>query len=302
MDATRLDAEDSGGCDGGREALPLPSPMAVYDVRSRSGCAVGASGRRNQAAAGTSRTAADEVSGPTIIPPARPTHHAWNRGQCQRLKQCCKQVKQAISHLSLVAKRSDHATWKVLEIFGGSANLSLIARSTGKWVAMEPVDLMYRSDLLSPKEQAIVLQHVREWEPDLICLEPPCGPWSSLQILNPKATVDMKRALHMPFWYFSSIVWKTQHKAGRLVLLEQPLMSAALHLDCTRNRPSVFRAGVDQYQFDLRDPQSHKLYRKRTTLDVNSEGFATALMVNALCTHSKHEHEIIEGQTLLDGK
>ena len=78
----------------------------------------------------------------------------------------------------------------MLDFFGGSAALSLIARSTGKWVALEPVDLMYGSDLLSPREQRTILQQLDEWEPDLVCSEPPCGPWSSLQALNDAAIVD----------------------------------------------------------------------------------------------------------------
>ena len=45
-----------------------------------------------------------------------------------------------------------------------------------------------------------------------------------------------------------------------------------------------------------------KLYRKRTALDVNSEIFAAALMHHGLCSHAPHEHEVIEGQTFVDGK
>ena len=304
VEANGVDAEGSSGCHSGGAPVSASPALASNDVCSRGGGAVGAFGRCDADAAGASRTAADEVTGGSEPKPdtVRPTCRPWNRGQVQRLRHCLKQTKQAISHLSLVAKCSDQATWKVLEIFGGSANLSLIARSTGKWVALEPVDLMYGSDLLSPKEQRVVLDQLHEWEPDLVCLEPPCGPWSSLQAINPKETVELKRALHMPFWYFSAKVWKVQHNSGRLVLLEQPLKSAALHLECMRSRASVHRAVVDQCQFELRDPQSGKRYRKRTALDVNSEVFASALMVGGLCSHASHEHETIEGQVLLDGK
>ena len=224
------------------------------------------------------------------------------RGQTQKLKQAVKQVRSVIDHLVCVADSQSEAPWKVLEIFGGSAALSLVARSTGQWIAIEPVDLIYGNDMLCPKEQQKVLKDLERWEPDLVCLEPPCGPWSSLQNLNPKETVDLKRAIHMPFWMFSRAVWDKQHKAGRLVLLEQPLRSAALKLECMASRPSVFRAVVDQCCFGLKDPESGKLFRKRSALDVNSEVFAVALTKNAQCCHSPQEHEPIEGQTRLAGK
>ena len=303
MEANGVDGSSSFCTGDGGQAVPPASSLAVHDVCPGSGCAVGASRRGDQDVARPTRTSADEVRARPVETALHPSCHAWSRGQVQRLKHSIKQARQAIQHLSLVAKCSDHSTWKVLEIFGGSANLSLIARSTGKWLAMEPVDLMYGSDLLSPKEQCLVLSQLDQWEPDLVCLEPPCGPWSSLQSLNPrKDLLELKRALHMPFWTFSSKVWRKQHAAGRLVLLEQPLRSAALLLDCMRDRPSVFRAVVDQCQFELKDPMTHKLYRKRTALDVNSELFAAALMHQGICTHAPHEHEVIEGQTMLDGK
>lgn len=55
------------------------------------------------------------------------------------------------SHVSFIfgGEVRDHTAWKVLEVFCESTNLSLIARSTGKWIDLEPVDLMYGSDLLS---------------------------------------------------------------------------------------------------------------------------------------------------------
>ena len=252
------------------------------------------------------RASVDEVSGGSSMKPKstseRGSEKPWSRGQVQLLKQGVRHVREAIAALTMVAKQDSVPHYRVLEIFGGSAALSLVARSTGQWVALEPVDLMYGSDLLSPQEQRSVLEQIDVWEPDLVCLEPPCGPWSSLQALNDAVVVDFKRAMHMPFWIFCAKVWKKQDDAGRLVLLEQPLRSAALQLGCMSRRSHVFRAIVDQCQFDLRDPLNHKLFRKRTALDVNSEVFAAALMQGAKCGHQPHEHQPIEGQTLCDGK
>ena len=51
--------------------------------------------------------------------------------------------------LTMVANQASVPHCRVIEIFGGSAALSLVARSTGRWLALELVDLMYGSDLLS---------------------------------------------------------------------------------------------------------------------------------------------------------
>ena len=280
------------------------STLVGNDVQSRSGIHLGASGNSKSHIGRAQGTAADALNyeqsseRAVFVSKVKP----WSRGQVQQLKQAAKKVQEVVHSLSLVARNSNEPTWKVLEIFGGSAALSLMAKSTGKWVALEPVDLVYGSDLLSPKEQQLVLEQIDLWEPDLVCLEPPCGPWSGLQALNHPEVVDMKRAIHMPFWTFSAKVWKRQNRAGRLVLLEQPLLSAALKLPCMLERSDVHRAVVDQCRFGLKDPLSSLLFRKRTALDVNSDVFAAALMKNALCNHQPHEHQPIEGQTMVDGQ
>ena len=50
-----------------------------------------------------------------------------------------------LDHLATVAKS---VLLESIEIFGSSAALSLVARSTGQWIALEPVDLVYGQDLL----------------------------------------------------------------------------------------------------------------------------------------------------------
>ena len=54
--------------------------------------------------------------------------------------------------------------------------------------------------------------------------------------------------------------------------------------------------------FGLKDPESHKLYRKTTALDVNDETFAKALADVARCNHAPEEHEQIKGQVKVEGK
>ena len=107
---------------------------------------------------------------------------------------------------------------------------------------------------------------------------------------------------HMPSWEFSAQVWHLQNKAGRLVLLEQPLLSAALRLPCMSSRDNVHRAVVDQCMFELKDPVTLELYRKRTVLDVNSPVLAAPLTKGSKCSRHPCHHEIIEGKTGMDGK
>ena len=289
-----------------KSCLPIqPSPveaqptLAVDDVCPRDRSHLGASGLLQPSADRPQGAAADALMSPEVREVRR---QLWNRGQVQRLKKATVSLKQGIDNLTMVASSLNQPCWKVLEIFGGSASVSLVAQSTRQWIAIEPVDLIYGSDLLDRKEQLRVLRQIDEWEPDLCCLEPPCGPWSPLQALNDQELVAFKRDVHFPFWAFSKEVWVKQHRAGRLVLLEQPLRSAALQLECMKSRPHVHKAVVDQCQFGLCDPLTEKLYRKRTSLDVNSEIFAAALMQHAACTHTPDQHEAIEGRTMVEGK
>ena len=313
VEAIRLDEPLSASLRGQPSSLASQSSLVGPDVCCGGRCNLGAYGQCSEDLERSKRATDDALKRASPFPHGsaaaeRPVNAdgfstvPLQRGQTQKLKQAVKQVRTAIDRLTGVAKSQSKAPWKVLEIFGGSAALSLVARSTGQWIAIEPVDLIYGDDMLSPEEQQKVLNDLDRWEPDLVCLEPPCGPWSSLQNLNPQDLVELKRAIHMPFWLFSRAVWDKQHKTGRLVLLEQPLRSAALRLECMASRPSVFRAVVDQCCFGLKDPVSGKFYRKRSALDVNSEVFAVALTKNAQCCHTPEEHEPIEGQTRLADK
>lgn len=298
VEAALLDAASQGGSGGGTPHLASPPSLVGNDVQPGGSGDLGASGRRDPHLVRTEGPSDDALRSNGRSEKTRP----WTRGQAQQLKQGIKAVRTAIDHLAHVAQQSPEPLWRVLEIFGGSAALSLVARSTGHWVALEPVDIVYGQDLLDPKQRKLVFQQLLDWEPDLVCLEPPCGPWSSLQNINAKEIVELKRAIHLPFWEFAAQVWRIQDRAGRLVLLEQPLLSAALKLQCMLKREHVHRAVVDQCMFDLRDPHTHRWYRKRTALDVNSSVFAAALMKHAQCTHRPDQHEVIEGKTFCNGQ
>lgn len=60
------------------------------------------------------------------------------------------------------------------------------------------------------------------------------------------------------------------------------------------------RAIVDQCQFGLCDPESKRLYGKRTCLDCNSTPLAMLLEEGGRCCHQPHEHQPVEGSVKTD--
>lgn len=139
---------------------PLASEpsLAEQHVLQGGGSGLGPSGGCDPHTLRAARTAAVQVTGSegqAIHTGAQP----WKRGQVQTLKRGIKQVRKAMSSLACVAQFQQEPCWRVLEIFGGSAALSFVARSTGRWIALEPVDLM-------AKEQRAILQAIDAWEPD----------------------------------------------------------------------------------------------------------------------------------------
>lgn len=66
-------------------------------------------------------------------------------------------------------------------------------------------------------------------------------------------------------------------------------------------RDPLYRVVVDQCKFGLKDPVSHKLYRKTTALDVNKQAFAMGLATATRCNHRPADHEQIRGSVRVDG-
>ena len=67
-------------------------------------------------------------------------------------------------------------------------------------------------------------------------------------------------------------------------------------------REQLHRVVVDQCEFGLKDPVSHKWYKKPTALDVNEEEFARALAQVSRCTHTPEQHEPIKGSVFWQGR
>ena len=93
-----------------------------------------------------------------------------------------------------------------------------------------------------------------------------------------------------------------------MCLTEQPEGSEALETKYMVERDPLYRVVVDQCKFGLKDPVSHKLYRKTTALDVNKQAldvnkqaFAMGLATATRCNHRPADHEQIRGSVRVDG-
>ena len=101
------------------------------------------------------------------------------------------------------------------------------ANSLPQWTALAPYELRFGADLRQEEVQREVIMVIRKEEPDLVVLEPPCTPWSPIQLLNDPKMVSKLQEEDYPLWLFNREVWNEQDGAGRLVLSEHPFRSTA---------------------------------------------------------------------------
>ena len=191
----------------------------------------------------------------------------------------------------------------VLEIFSGSSMLTQVAADSPGWGAYQPVDVILSEDgdMKVKANREKVKEMVRNLKPDLVVITPPCGPWCAWQRLRQNELDDIRRE-QMPFWRMTKEVWDIQNEEGRLCLTEQPEGSEALETRPMVERDPLYRVVVDQCQFGLKDPVSHRLYRKTTALDVNDQAFAMGLATVTRCRHRPAEHEQVRGSVRVDGR
>ena len=193
----------------------------------------------------------------------------------------------------------------VLEIFSGSSMLTQVAADSPGWGAYQPVDVILSEDgdMKVKANREKVKEMVRNLKPDLVVITPPCGPWCAWQRLRQDwDELDDIRREQMPFWRMTKEVWDIQNEEGRLCLTEQLEGSEALETRPMVERDPLYRVVVDQCQFGLKDPVSHRLYRKTTALDVNDQAFAMGLATVTRCRHRPAEHEQVRGSVRVDGR
>lgn len=99
---------------------------------------------------------------------------------------------------------------------------------------------------------------------------------------------------------FAMQICETQHEAGRLFAFEHPGGAASWEESCVKkvmNMPGVLTVDMDQCMHGLKDPLSHKAYKKHTRWMFNFEE-----MKGLECRRDHgHEHQRIEGQIRVGG-
>ena len=79
---------------------------------------------------------------------------------------------------------------RLLEVFTWSYMISIIGAACG-WECGEPVSLP-EFDLKESTVREQARSYIRQWDPDLIVLAPPCSPWSSLQNCNQRNPLQVR--------------------------------------------------------------------------------------------------------------
>ena len=134
---------------------------------------------------------------------------------------------------------------KLLQIFAGECTLTKCGIHRN-WTVLEPVELKLGTDLTQQNEQQRILEVIARTKPDLVSLEPPCGPWSTLQnisiadVRNDRDLWDLRllRAEHLTFWKFCRQVWESVNSYDGTVLLEQPEKAESWMLSYNINKPN----------------------------------------------------------------
>ena len=92
-----------------------------------------------------------------------------------------------------------------------------------------------------------------------------------------------------------------QHKNGSKIMFEHPQNAASWTEEVVRKvrqEEGVHDITFDQCQYGLRDPQNHKLSRKRTCVLTNCEHMKG---LQNMCSQD-HDHQRVEGQTRAGGR
>ncbi|CAE7238450.1 TY4B-J, partial [Symbiodinium sp. CCMP2456] len=216
-----------------------------------------------------------------------------NRGLHQRIKAGVRQAKEALAVVERIVR--DPGKKLLLEIFAGQAGLTARARHTEGWMAAAPVDLATGWDLTVNANQKKLLEMIDQCQPDLVTLEPPCGPWCSGPELLAETKLWDRRREHLPFWRLVAEVWRRQVAGRRMVVLVQPVMSQALSLNFMKDRDEVIRGVLPMCSFGLCDPETKKPYMKKVVVESNCAPLIRYMLRGAYCTHAAGEHQPIQG-------
>jgi hypothetical protein len=118
--------------------------------------------------------------------------------------------------------------WRFLEIFTWTCAVTMAAQRRG-WDTYEPITLP-TWDLQLMDGRTCARKYIMEVDPDFVVLAPPCGPWSTIQLINQRTPMQVrelhrKRQAARDLLLFVEEVVRYQHIRGRVVVVENPKTS-----------------------------------------------------------------------------
>ena len=194
----------------------------------------------------------------------------------------------------------------VLEVFAGSARLSQCCALTGLKVGT-PIDIRTGFDIMTSKGRQMVLDIIREQQPDVVWLGSVCGPWSIMQNINDPKVVAEKRAKYLPMIDFVSSIARYQLSRGLYFIIENPQKSKIWTLKSIvelMNREQVTWNDLDFCAFGLRDPDTKLRSLKPTSLMHNLPPEVMRPIFRRCSNYTKkekHQHQPLEGNTKSQG-
>lgn len=160
-------------------------------------------------------------------------------------------------------------------------------------------DLWTGYDFRKKEDRQRCWRKLKEEQPELLVVCPPCGPFSNLQNLNyPK--MDVKKAVCMvaeglEHLQFSMQLFEWQVRRGGWALFEHPMTSAAWNEECVLRVMKLDHVRVvrgDQCMFDLRVREGEERSKKATKFMSNSEKILRRLDIRC---DGQHTHQELMG-------
>eukprot|EP00435_Cladocopium_sp_Y103_P026760 s1698_g6.t1 len=158
-------------------------------------------------------------------------------------------------------------------------------------------DLATGYDLSKKQDRRRVKQELRQTDPDLLVICPPCGPFSILQNINiarfGKEVMQLKLAEGREHLAFGMELYEWQTRRGKMAIFEHPATSAGWDEEVVLRmlrRPEVLRVRADQCQYGL--AVKGQPNKKPTDFMVNTPQLASKL--SRRC-HGGHQHQPLMG-------
>ncbi|CAK9106138.1 Uncharacterized protein SCF082_LOCUS49439 [Durusdinium trenchii] len=148
-------------------------------------------------------------------------------------------------------------------------------------------------DLRLQEDQIAAFEVLKRTKPYVVVLAFPCGPWSSLQFLNPAANLAGMREEALSLIAFAIRVAEFQVAHGRHYVMENPRNSMAWRLPTLQDfvlRTHALEVVLDMCCFNLRSGEQQMVTGKNT----RSQGDVLAEFGNHLAEHSLLEAAIEE--------